>query len=122
MSVDESTYELGFGSRVKMWVYCPKDAVTEVRRAIGNAGAGQIGDYTHCCFVTEGMGYFLPQDGANPTVGEVGQPQSVDECRIEFECHVDLVQGVIEAIEEVHPYEEIPVDILPMLELMPKSS
>lgn len=119
MTDDQSSYELGFGSRVKMWVYCPKEAVSEIRRAIGNAGAGQIGDYSHCCFVSDGTGYFLPQAGASPTIGEIGQPQSVEESKIEFECHVDLVHDVIEAINSVHPYEEVPVDILPMLELLP---
>lgn len=117
MSPNQANYELGFGSRVKIWVYCPKDDVVEVRRAIGNAGGGQIGNYTHCCFVTEGTGYFLPQDGANPTIGSVGQPESVAESRIEFECHADLVVDVLDAIKQAHPYEEVPIDILPILEV-----
>ena len=117
MSKKEANYELGFGSRVKIWVYCPRDAVTELRRAIGNAGGGQIGNYTHCCFVTEGTGYFLPQDGARPAVGSVGKPEEVPESRIEFECHADLVVDVIDAINHVHPYEEVPIDIFPLLEL-----
>jgi len=117
MSSNQANYELGFGSRVKIWVYCPKDDVVEVRRAIGNAGGGQIGNYTHCCFVTEGTGYFLPQDGANPTIGIVGQPEAVAESRIEFECHADLVVDVVDAIKQAHPYEEVPIDILPILEV-----
>ena len=117
MSPNQANYELGFGSRVKMQVYCPKGDVVEVRRAIGNAGGGQIGNYTHCCFVTEGTGYFLPQDGANPTIGVVGQPEAVEESRIEFECHADLVVDVVDAIKQAHPYEEVPIDILPILEV-----
>ena len=119
MSEEQAHYELGFGSRVKVWVYCPGDVVTDLRRAIGNAGGGQIGNYTHCCFVTEGTGYFLPQEGSNPAIGSVGQPESVLESRIEFECHADLVVDVIDAIKQVHPYEEVPIDILPMLEVLP---
>ena len=122
MSTHQENYELGFGSRVKMWVYCPQDAVTEVRRAIGNAGGGQIGNYTHCCFVTEGTGYFLPQDGANPSIGSVGQPEAVSESRIEFECHADLVPDIIDAVKQVHPYEEVPIDILPILEVQLEKS
>ena len=117
MSTQQDNYELGFGSRVKMWVYCPRDAVVEVRRAIGNAGGGQIGNYTHCCFVTEGTGYFLPQDGANPAIGSVDKPEAVLESRIEFECDADLVADIIHAIKQVHPYEEVPIDILPILEV-----
>ena len=122
MSEEQAHYELGFGSRVKVWVYCPRDAVIDLRRAIGNAGGGQIGNYTHCCFVTEGTGYFLPQEGSNPAIGSVGQPESVLESKIEFECYSELVVDVINAIKQAHPYEEVPIDILPMLELVPKDS
>ena len=50
-------------------------------------------------------------DGATPAVGSVGKPEEVPESRIEFECHADLVVDVIDAINHVHPYEEVPIDV-----------
>ena len=45
------------------------------------------------------------------------ESEEVPESRIEFECHADLVVDVIDAINHVHPYEEVPIDVFPLLEL-----
>lgn len=101
---------------VKMQVFVPKEAVDNVRLAIGKAGGGRIGNYTHCTFVTSGHGYFLPMEGANPTVGSMGKIERVEEVKIEFMCEQDKIKDVILAIKEAHPYEEAPVDIFPLLD------
>lgn len=85
--------------------------------AIGDAGAGKIGNYDYCTFSTIGTGRFLPKEGANPTVGKVGKPEAVEEERIETICDSGIVQEVIRAVRKVHPYEEAPFDIYPMLEV-----
>jgi len=41
--------------------------------ALSAAGAGAIGDYSHCSFATAGTGQFKPLTGANPAIGEVGK-------------------------------------------------
>jgi len=41
-------------------------------RAIFAAGAGQIGEYSHCSWSVTGTGQFLPEDGAQPAIGSVG--------------------------------------------------
>jgi hypothetical protein len=104
-------------NNVKMQVYCPEDAANKVRMAIGDAGGGHIGNYSHCAFVTKGKGYFLPLDGSNPTIGEQGKLEKVDEVKIEFICPKDKVKDVMQSIERVHPYEEYAVDVLPMMEV-----
>lgn len=58
---------------VKVWLTVPKSHAEKVRMAIGDAGIGVIGNYSHCSFVTEGKGYFRPNEGAKPHVGEVGK-------------------------------------------------
>ena len=102
--------------RVKLWVYVPRENVAEVRMAMGAAGGGIIGNYSYCAFVTEGTGHFFPEEGATPAIGELGRIESVPEARIEIELSLDKVQAVIQAIEETHPYEEVPIDILPLFE------
>lgn len=37
----------------KLAVYVPKDYEEAVRTALGNAGAGHIGNYSHCAFSSE---------------------------------------------------------------------
>jgi hypothetical protein len=101
---------------VKIQVNCPRDSVEAVRLAIGESGGGVMGNYQYCCFVTEGHGYFLPMDGAHPALGSVGEINCVPEAKIEFICEKGKVADVIAEIKSVHPYEEIPIDILPMLD------
>jgi hypothetical protein len=102
--------------RVKIVVYVPEQNADDVRLAIGESGAGVIGNYGYCCFVSRGTGHFLPLDGANPSIGKVGQIESVSEAKIEFECKKDMVSKVVDAIIKSHPYEEVPIDIFPLLE------
>jgi len=53
-------------------VYVPESHLEEVLLAIGDAGAGRIGDYSHCFYTSPGTGRFTPQPGAQPFVGAVG--------------------------------------------------
>lgn len=100
---------------VKIVVFVPTTHADVVRQAMGNAGAGVIGNYSHCTFSSKGIGKFKPSEGANPTIGEVGKLESVEEERIETVCPKDKVKEVIAAIKQVHPYEEVALDIYPLL-------
>ncbi len=100
---------------VKIQTYCPKDTADNIRLAIGKAGGGVIGNYTYCAFVTNGYGYFLPMEGSNPAIGKQGEIEKVEEVKIEFVCEQDKVKEVINAIKKAHPYEEVPIDILQLI-------
>lgn len=96
---------------VKIIVYVPESHADNVRNAMGEAGAGRIGNYTYCSFSVTGVGRFLPQPGANPTIGNVGTLEEVQEERIEVTCERIRLKEVVEAIKTVHPYEEIAMDV-----------
>lgn len=102
---------------VKVVVFVPEAHADAVRTAMGNAGAGKIGNYTFCSFSTKGIGRFKPIEGANPAIGKVGSLEAVDEEKIEMVCAKDLLSEMIEAIKKVHPYEEVALDIYPLEEL-----
>lgn len=78
---------------------------------MGNAGAGKIGNYSHCTFTLKGTGRFKPEEGANPKIGSVGNLEEVSENRIETVCSGDKLHNVLKAIREVHPYEEPATDV-----------
>ncbi len=88
-----------------------------MREALGDAGAGEQGNYSCCSFSTRGIGRFLPGTGANPAIGEIGKPEEVEEEMIETICHKNLVEKVILAVKNAHPYEEPAIDIVPRLEI-----
>ena len=102
---------------VKIVIFVPGSHADVVRETMGKAGAGKIGNYTHCSFSSKGIGQFKPEEGARPHIGEVGKFESVEEERIEAICERSLVAEVIKAIKEVHPYEEVAVDIYPLEEI-----
>ena len=106
---------LYYKDEVKMHVYCPADSADNLRLAIAQAGGGKIGNYSHCAFVATGDGYFMPCNGANPAIGDVGVVSKVSEVKIEFICHKTKVKQVMQAIQDNHPYEEVACDIMPLL-------
>ena len=104
-------------STYKVVVTVPEHEADHLRQAIGQAGGGTIGNYTHCSFSVKGTGRFLPIEGANPAVGQVGQPEEVAEERIEVTCNNQNVKAVIEAIREAHSYEEPVIDVYELVDL-----
>lgn len=100
---------------VKIVVFVPETHVDLVRKAMGDAGAGLIGNYSHCTFNIKGVGKYKPLEGAKPFIGEVGKFETVEEERIETVCPKDKAKAVIVAIKKVHPYEEVAIDIYPLL-------
>ena len=101
-------------SQLKFVVFVPPRGLARVRKAAAEAGAGVIGAYSHCSFRTLGKGTFLPKDGANPTIGQVGRLEEVEEVRLEMLVSERELQGVIAAVLDAHPYEEVAYDIYPL--------
>jgi hypothetical protein len=95
----------------KVVVYVPLTHADKVREAIGKAGGGKLGNYSFCSFSARGIGRFLPEAGAHPAIGEVGKLEQVEEERIEVTCDASTLDAVIAAIKQVHPYEEVALDI-----------
>lgn len=102
---------------VKLVVFVPEENADEVRQALGEAGAGNIGEYSFCSYSIKGTGRFKPGDKANPHIGTAGKMEEVDEERIEVACEKDQASKIIQVIKKVHPYEEVIIDIYPMLSL-----
>ena len=105
------------GKNVKIRLTCPQSHVNQVRMAIGDAGIGTIGEYTHCSVVFPVIGHFRPTDKAHPHIGECNQIQQIEEMMIEFVCLKDQVALLYEILDVYHPYEEVAIDIMSLLDL-----
>jgi hypothetical protein len=79
------------------------------------AGAGHIGDYSHCSWTVSGIGQFLPQEGASPAVGSVGNVERVAEDRFEVVAPARSRAAVLAAMRSAHPYEEPAFDIFALV-------
>ena len=102
---------------VKIVVFVPEENADEMRQALGEAGAGKIGEYSFCSFSIKGSGRFKPSDKANPHIGTAGKMEATDEERIEVACEKTQAPEIIDVIKKAHPYEEVVIDIYPMLSL-----
>lgn len=95
----------------KIVVYVPAGYENSVRDAMAEAGAGWIGNYSHCTFQTKGTGTFMPREGANPFLGTRGELEKVEEYRLETIVPEELTFDVVKAMLKAHPYEEVAYDI-----------
>lgn len=98
----------------KLVVFVPKDHHQKVLDAVLNAGAGWIGNYSHCSFNIEGYGTFLPREGADPYIGQQGKFERAEEIRIETIVPQGIRNKVIQAMLKAHPYEEVAYDLYSM--------
>jgi dinuclear metal center YbgI/SA1388 family protein len=96
----------------KLTTYVPVADADRVRQALATAGAGVIGDYDSASFSTSGQGRFRPLAGADPTIGEVGSLEVVDEIRIECVLARAARATVVAALLAAHPYEEPAYDLV----------
>ncbi|HET7658134.1 MAG TPA: Nif3-like dinuclear metal center hexameric protein [Bacillales bacterium] len=98
----------------KLVVFVPRKHVDPVRKAMGDAGAGYIGGYSHCTFSSSGKGTFLPTEGTNPYIGTQGKLELVEEVKIETIVTAKQQGSVVRAMIEAHPYEEVAYDLYPL--------
>jgi dinuclear metal center YbgI/SA1388 family protein len=97
--------------------FIPRADAPRVRDAMLAAGAGRIGDYRDAAFSVDGTQQFRPVDGANPTIGTVGELERVEETRVEVVLDRRLRRQVVEALRAAHPYEEVAFTLHEMAEL-----
>lgn len=98
----------------KFAVYVPESHADAMRQALGDAGAGFIGNYSHCMFSLTGTGQFKPHQGTHPYIGTVGSLEKTPEVRIETIIPSSRLHLVLSAMKMVHPYEEPAYDVYPL--------
>jgi len=103
--------------KYKIVVFTPVEYTQKILAAMGEAGAGVIGNYSNCSFSSRGTGRFLPSDKAKPFIGASGKLEEVEEDRIEMLCTEDKIEQVIVAMKVIHPYEEVAYDVYALEDL-----
>jgi dinuclear metal center YbgI/SA1388 family protein len=100
------------GDNYKMVVFVPLKSVAKVSNAVFAAGAGAIGNYSHCGFTSQGTGSFLPLQGARPAIGKKGKLEKVAEMRFETIVPGNRLAECIAAMKKAHPYEMPAFDVI----------
>ena len=95
----------------KIVVSVPLDSADKIREVLAKTGAGHIGNYDYASFSVKGIGRFRPLPGAEPTIGEIGKLEEVEEERIETVVEEEILDEVMFQVRKNHPYEEPVIDV-----------
>lgn len=109
--VEDTLREVQREKLYKLCVYVPKTHEEIIRQALGDGGAGAMGNYSHCSFVTQGTGFFKPLKGSNPYIGGINQLEGVEEVKIEVVLGESQISDILFLLKKVHPYEEVAYDL-----------
>lgn len=96
----------------KLTVFIPNDDLETVKTALFDAGAGVVGNYSHCCWQVSGLGQFKPLAGSTPHIGQQDSLEQVNEWRVEMVVADKHLEAVIQALKKAHPYETPAYDVL----------
>jgi dinuclear metal center YbgI/SA1388 family protein len=92
---------------LKLVAFLPQISTNSVLEALFAAGAGNIGNYADCSFVSNGVGSFTPLLNSNPFIGELNKKELVEESKIEVLVPLHLKSKILKALFSAHPYEEV---------------
>ncbi|MES2689568.1 MAG: Nif3-like dinuclear metal center hexameric protein [Bacteroidota bacterium] len=109
------------GDLKKLVVYVPKDHLEPVQAALFRSGAGNIGNYSECSFYGEGKGTFKGNEHTRAFVGEKNEQHTEPEFKLEVIVPDHKLGKVITALLNVHPYEEVAYDIIPLANANPQT-
>lgn len=101
----------------KVVTFVPHADAEAVVDALASAGAGEIGAYSRCAWLTAGTGTFLPGVGATPAIGRPGEVERVAETRIEMILPRGQRGAIVRALRSAHPYEEPAYDVFELAAL-----
>jgi hypothetical protein len=103
-------------SKVKLVWFVPEDALDSTRDAVFAAGGGRIGEYERCSWYAAGTGTFLGGEATNPSLGERGREERVEELRVEIVVAEEYLARAVAALRAAHPYEEPAYDVYPLVD------
>ena len=95
----------------KLTTYVPTEAIEKVKTALFEAGAGDIGKYSHCSFGMEGTGSFMGGEESNPSIGNIGEVHLEKEIQLSMIFSFEKEREVLKALFSSHPYEEVAYEI-----------
>ena len=96
--------------------YCPKKDIKKLESSLFKIGAGKVGSkYDQCSFISKGTGAFRPLKSADPYLGSKKVRSRLDEDKLELIFPTYLEQRVVKTLFDVHPYEEVPYQLIKLI-------
>lgn len=99
----------------KVEVYLPLEALDSIRNTIMTLKAGVIGSYYNCMSWYKIRSSWSATEDSSPYIGKAGEECEIDEYKIETRCTEDKLEEMIKAIKNAHPYENVCINVLPLI-------
>ena len=101
----------------KIETFLPLEALEQIKQALYQLGFGKISKYNCCLSWHEVQSSGKPTDGANPYLGKIGEIEFAPEYKLELKCEKQDLKTIIRVIKDNHPYEEVCINIIPLITL-----
>lgn len=95
----------------QLTTYVPKENATALLEQLYKAGAGALGNYDQCSFVTDGIGSFRGNENSQPYLGKPMIREEVEEVRLNLVFQKHLEGKILQTLFENHPYEAVAFEV-----------
>ena len=96
----------------KLEIFIPETHFAELRKALQSVDAGHIGNYDCCLSCSRVIGTWRPLPGTDPFIGEEGKISEEEELKVEVTVNGSRLDETIEAVKDIHPYEEPVINVI----------
>lgn len=98
----------------KLEIFIPESHLAELQEALQSVDAGHIGNYDCCMSYSPVTSLWRPLDGTSPYLGKTGEISMEPELKVEVVCYTERVDETVDAIKQIHPYEEPVIYVIPL--------
>lgn len=99
----------------KVETYVPKESLAKIIEVVKDYAKAESDKYIHCLSWHSVNSMWMPINGANPYLGELGKDQNAEEYVLTFRCEESVIDEVRELIIQNHPYEVACIDIYKLI-------
>ena len=100
---------------LKLAMFIPESHLPVLRSALQSVHAGTLGNYDSCLAYSKVTGSWRPLPGSRPYLGTEDEVSEEEELKVEVNILAENLEETLDAIYEVHPYEEPLVNVIPLL-------
>ena len=101
-------------TELKLEIFIPKSYLPDLRSALRSVHADVLGNYDSCLAYSNVTGSWRPLPGSHPCLGTEGEVTEAEEIKVEVNILAENLEKALDAIYEVHPYEEPLVNVIPL--------
>jgi len=99
----------------KLEIFIPETHLLKLQKALQSVDAGHIGNYDSCLSYSKVTGTWRALDDAKPYLGKQNEICTAPEIKVEVRVLAENLNQTLQAVKNIHPYEEPVINIIPLL-------